>query len=86
MIGIANALYEMDQVQDAIDYYNRAIEIDGEIADVYYNLANAQYLLEDIENSVKNYKKALEINPKKVECFYNLGNAYCNREHFSEAI
>lgn len=59
-------------------YYRRAIEIDDDIADVYYNLANALYLLGDIPEAVANYQKALEINPKKVECFYNLGNAYCN--------
>jgi tetratricopeptide (TPR) repeat protein len=78
LIGIANALYDMGDAEQAIHYYERVIEIDEEIADVYYNLANAQYLLNNINDAVNNYQKALEINPKKVECYYNLGNAFCN--------
>jgi len=68
----------LEEGDKAIEYYNRVIAIDDEIADVYYNLANAYYLKGEIEPAVKNYKKSLDINPKKVECFYNLGNVYCN--------
>jgi len=55
------------------------IEIDDEIADVYYNMANAYYLKGEVEPAVKWYLKSLSINPKKVECYYNLGNVYCNQ-------
>ena len=41
LIGYANALYEMGDVDKSIEFYNRVILIDNEIADVYYNLANA---------------------------------------------
>lgn len=43
----------------AIEYYERVIEVDNEISDVYYNLANALYLLGKIEEAVDNYHKAL---------------------------
>ena len=72
--------------EEAIKYYKRAIELDEEIADVFYNLANAQYLLKDVDEAIKNYKKALDLNPKKVECFYNIGNSYCNKNDYQQAI
>jgi hypothetical protein len=31
----------MGEAEEAVNYYQRVIEIDEEIADVYYNLANA---------------------------------------------
>jgi tetratricopeptide (TPR) repeat protein len=52
LIGIANAKYEIGEAEDAISFYERALEIDNDIADVYYNLANAQYLLNQIEDAV----------------------------------
>lgn len=67
-------------------YYEKAIQIDDEIADVFYNLGNAHYLQKNVEDAIKNYKKALDLNPKKVECFYNLGNSYCNKNNYVEAI
>ena len=59
LIGIANAYYEIQEPEMAIEYYERVIEVDNEISDVYYNLANALYLLGKIEEAVDNYHKAL---------------------------
>ena len=44
LIGIANAYYDMEDSDKAIEFYNKVIKIDDEIADVYYNMANAYYL------------------------------------------
>lgn len=60
---MANACYEVRDTEKSIEYYKRVIEIDPEIADVYYNLANAQYLIHRVDEAVENYKKALQINP-----------------------
>jgi len=76
----------MGDTKEAITNYQKVLEIDDEIPDVYYNLANAQYLVKDVEGAILNYSKALEFNPKKVECFYNLGNSYCNKNDYMEAI
>jgi tetratricopeptide (TPR) repeat protein len=43
IVGIANAYYDSGQTEKAIEYYKKAIQIDDEISDVYYNMANAYY-------------------------------------------
>jgi tetratricopeptide (TPR) repeat protein len=41
LIGLANAKYDMGAPMQAIEYYEKAIKIDDDISDVFYNLANA---------------------------------------------
>lgn len=76
----------MGEPAQAIEHYEKAIQIDDDISDVFYNLANAQYLENRIEDAIKNYKRSLHLNPKKVEAYYNLGNSYCNLNEYEEAI
>jgi len=66
-----------------VKFYKKAIEIEDDVSEVFYNLANAQYLLNQVNDAIENYKKAVELNPKKVECFYNLGNSYCNKNDYT---
>lgn len=52
LIGLANAKYDMGDTKEAIENYQKVLEIDDEIPDVYYNLANAQYLIKDVEGAI----------------------------------
>lgn len=79
MIGTANCYYDLQNIKKAVHFYKKAIDIDPNQADVYYNLGNSLYLLDKVEEAIRTYKKAVEINPRKVEAFYNLGNAQCGR-------
>ena len=38
-------MYDLQEPQEAIEYYKGVIAVDPEISDVYYNLANSYYLL-----------------------------------------
>lgn len=75
--GLANALYDMNEPQEAVENYKKALTLDGQQSDVHYNLANALYLLGKTDEAISHYKQAIELNPNKSESFYNLGNAYC---------
>lgn len=59
MIGLGNALYDMGEPRQAIEYYNKALEIDQKLADVHYNLGNALYLIEDTEIAIEHYQMAI---------------------------
>ena len=59
MIGLGNALYDMGEPKEAIDYYNKALEIDANLADVHYNLGNALYLIEETDTAIQHYRTAI---------------------------
>ncbi|MBN2173256.1 MAG: tetratricopeptide repeat protein [Bacteroidales bacterium] len=60
-IGYINLVY-LKNFEEAIDYFNKAIEINPEYADAYYNRGFAYELLKDVEKSRADYQKTLEIN------------------------
>jgi len=49
LIGLGNALYDMGEPKEAIEYYKKALEIDQKLSDVHYNMGNALYLIEETD-------------------------------------
>jgi tetratricopeptide (TPR) repeat protein len=72
----------MGEPKEAIDYYNKALEMDQNLSDVHYNLGNALYLIEETDRAIAHYETAIKLNPKKAESYYNLGNALCIKAEF----
>jgi tetratricopeptide (TPR) repeat protein len=44
---MANAYYELKSPEKAIEFFEKALEVDDSIADVHFNLGNCYYLLND---------------------------------------
>ena len=63
----------------ALADYDKAIEIDPENADLYFNRGNAKHALGDDEGALADYDKALELNPEH-------SNAYINRGATKDAL
>lgn len=61
-IGYINLVY-LKEFETAIDYFTKAIEINPEYVEAFYNRAFAYELLHDVENSKKDYQKTLELSP-----------------------
>ena len=57
----------------ALADYAKAIEIDPENADLYFNCALAKHALGDDEGALADYDKALEINPMDTPAYNNRG-------------
>jgi tetratricopeptide (TPR) repeat protein len=55
LIGLANALYDLNEPLKAIDHYLTALQIDDNLPDVHYNLANAYFLLGKTTTSIPYY-------------------------------
>jgi tetratricopeptide (TPR) repeat protein len=62
--NLALALYQQGKLEEAIQNYKKAIEINPKYDRAYYNLALALYQQGKLEEAIQNYKKAIEINPK----------------------
>jgi tetratricopeptide (TPR) repeat protein len=68
-----NELYEL-----AIEYYQKAIDINPNYADAYLNMGVAYYEQKNYPQAIQYYQKAIEINSNNAQAYYNynMGNAY----------
>ncbi len=75
----ANALWDGEKYTDAkkaIGYLNKAIKLQPDYAQAYYNRGNAYYGLGLYERAIKDYDEAIRLKPKDVDTYYNRGNVY----------
>ncbi len=59
--------------KEAIEDYNRAIEIDPKYAETYCNRGVARYHLGDKQGALKDLNKAIELNQRYAVSYYNRG-------------
>lgn len=71
----ANALYNKQKFQEAVDSYKAILDTDQESASLYYNLANAHYKLSNVSTSIYYYEKALQLAPNDEDVKNNLAFA-----------
>ena len=55
--------------EEAIRYYNEAIELNLEYADAFQNRGNAKYALQLFHEAIEDYTKAIELNPEYADPF-----------------
>lgn len=72
--GIAHL--NLDEAEKAIEYLNRAIELDPKNATAYQTRGLAYYASEDYKDAVDDFLKSHDINPNSNNTLYNLGMAY----------
>jgi tetratricopeptide (TPR) repeat protein len=64
--------------EEAIELYNRAIEINPTIAEVYFNRGVCKGNKFDFVEAIEDYNKAIEIKPDYMEAYSNRGSAKIN--------
>ncbi|MGD1085372.1 MAG: tetratricopeptide repeat protein, partial [Verrucomicrobiota bacterium] len=89
--SVAHLNLGLDYVQkgnlnEAIKEFRKAVEINPDYADGFYNLGDALALKGDMEEAIAQFRKALEINPAYEDAHINLGNALANDGKLEEAI
>ena len=72
--------------KEAIDHYNKAIELNPRFAGAYNNRGNAKSSLGQNEEAIEDYNKAIEINPRFAEAYNNRGNKKSYLDQEQEAI
>lgn len=70
----ANALYQSDDFERAVDAYRAALEAADPAlqAQAWYNLGNALYRQQQVEGALEAYKEALRRNPGDTDAKHNL--------------
>lgn len=70
----------------AIENYQRAIELEPDFADLYFNMASAQIDCGELDAAIKSYRRAIAIDPRYVEAYSDLGLALQEKAQWEEAI
>jgi len=79
-------LAERGQVEEAMDHYRQAVDINPLYDEAHYNLANALARRGELDEAVAGYLKALAIKPDECEIHNNLGLALAARGQGDDAI
>ena len=70
------ALYQAGNIRDAIEAYNKAIELDPRYADSYNSRGIAYSNSGKTWQAFNDYNKAIELNPQNAAAYLNRGFAY----------
>ena len=70
---------ELDQVDEAMQYLELAIEQDPGNVTYYFAQGSLFEKIEEEESAIKSYSKALEVDPEFFNAYYNLGALYYNK-------
>jgi tetratricopeptide (TPR) repeat protein len=79
-------LNSLGKYDEAIEAFDKAIEIDPHSSLAWYNKGNALYSLNKLDGAVKAYDKSIEINPKYPMAWNNKGVVLDNLNKHEEAI
>ena len=80
---------QMQQQEDygeAILYYDRAIEINPQSANVYFGRAVAKHLLSQYQEALSDFNKGIEIDPKDPNAYFYRGATRLVLKKYQEAI
>ena len=79
-------LADENKLEEAVNYHQKAIEINPSYAEGYNNLAVALQKLKRLDEAVNNYKIALKLKPNFTQVYNNLATALKYLNKFDEAL
>ncbi|MBU0476146.1 MAG: tetratricopeptide repeat protein [Bacteroidetes bacterium] len=77
---------ELGELDNAILYYQKAIELNPNYVDAYYNMGNAYGKNDNADKAIECYQKVIEIAPNYTDAYLYMGLAYGTEGDFDEAI
>jgi Tfp pilus assembly protein PilF len=83
---LGNVELDSANYNKAIEYYQKAIEIDDAYFDAYYNLGLAFSLILDFDKAIEYYNKAITLNDTIADTFFSLGFIYMEKQDYDKAI
>jgi len=79
-------MYMMGKYEEAIKYYNRALEIDPEHTRIINSKGDSLYLLQKYEEALECYNRALETDPAHIDSWGDKGTALTALKKYDGAI
>jgi tetratricopeptide (TPR) repeat protein len=76
LFRLGNEAYEKEQFEEAIAYYEAAVERGVRNGDLFFNLGNAFFRTGDFGRAVLFYEKARNVRPRDLDVEHNLSYAH----------
>ncbi len=73
--ALGNAYFDVQRYDEAIDAYQKALEIDGSDPSILSNVGNALYYLDAYDNAAQYLRQAIALDPTDATAWAYLGNA-----------
>ena len=80
------SLADLSKFNEAIECYDKALEINPKLVESWYNKGNALKGLNKFNEAIECYDKALEINPQKVDALSDKGFALEQLGSYKEGV
>ena len=84
MLGVI--AYDAGRPDEAIHFFERALQTKSTFAPLHLNHANALLALQRLDEALESYDKALRLKPDYFKALYNRGVALKEQKRFSEAL
>ena len=72
--------------EQAIKTYQKALDINADSPETYYNMASVFHKLHRNEEAKKNYQKAINLKSDFVNAYFNLGLVFQNLKDYEQAM
>ena len=69
----------------AIEDYTKAIQLNPDHADAYYNRGTAYFSKDEVKRAIEDYTKAIQLNPDHANSYYNRAEALLHLQKWNEA-
>jgi len=73
IVKVANLYYDGRQYPDAVKFYDRALKIQPQNADVITDLGTSLWYTGDVDNAIAEFQTALKYQPGRASTLFNLG-------------
>lgn len=75
-----------EQYEEAVQHYQRTVELQPDIADSWADLASAYQNLDNLEEAEANYRHAIRLDPHNEDLYYALSTMFLNHNQPDKAI
>src|SRR6478735_3447981 len=78
--------HRQQDFKGAIKDYDKAINLDKNLKDAFFNRGTCQLALKDFKSAMKDFDKTIELDAKFVKAYYSRASVYVSQERYVESL